>query len=144
MLLSQTSLYALRAMVQLACEYEDGPVPSGVLAEKTNVPPHYLSKIMRKLVQDGCVSAQKGHHGGFRLMCPPDQITFLDILRVVDSEPTETICAFGWEQCNDNNPCPLHDYWRKLNEDFRTWAKETSLADVIENINTATFPVRIR
>lgn len=133
MLLSQTSLYALRAMIELAYSYGELPVRSAELAEKTYVPPHYLSKIMRKLVKHGRVSAQKGHRGGFQLASAPEQITFLDILHAMDLETEEIPCAFGWEQCGSSNPCPLHDYWQQLNQNFLTWAEETTLADVLHN-----------
>ncbi len=44
----------------------------------------YLSKIMSKLRQDGIVRAVPGVNGGYELARPADQITFLDVIQVIE------------------------------------------------------------
>lgn len=128
MFLSQTDLYALRAMVHLALQGADHLVPSAELAEATHIPPHYLSKIMRRLVEAGLVVSQKGHHGGFQICRPLESITLADILHIFrDDEPLDA-CAFGWERCDARKPCPLHDVWGDLRQSFRRWSEETNLS----------------
>ena len=50
MLLPQTAEYALRAMAWLATIPQDEPVRARDLSQATGIPPHYLSKVLRRLV----------------------------------------------------------------------------------------------
>lgn len=128
MYFTQTAEYALRAMVYLASITDDEAIRASDLSERTGIPAHYLSKIMRRLVVDGLVSSQRGHHGGFRLARSAEEIRFIDILEAADYQSQPDRCAFGWGTCDAREPCPLHGSWTQLNEAFLSWATETTLA----------------
>ena len=130
MLVSQTSEYALRAMAWLASAPPDEPVRSRDLAAGSGIPLHYLSKILRRLVLAELLVSQKGKRGGFVLARPTHEIRFLDILAAVDAYPTQGRCAFGWGECDELNPCTMHDTWSELNERILSWAANNTLADV--------------
>jgi Rrf2 family protein len=100
------------------------------LSEETRIPLSYLSKILRKLVLAGLLSSQKGHHGGFALCLPPEDITFRMVLDAVDFDTEQDRCAFGYATCDPKNPCPLHPAWTELNETFDVWADSRTLASV--------------
>jgi Rrf2 family protein len=126
----QTARYALRAMSCLAAHPPGEKVPADVIAAATHVPPAFLSKVLRKLVGAGLLTAERGHHGGFALARPPEVIRFLDILDAVDVDVIEQDCAFGWGQCNASRPCPLHPAWVEFKQGILTWAATHTLADV--------------
>jgi Rrf2 family transcriptional regulator, iron-sulfur cluster assembly transcription factor len=130
MYFSQTAEYALRAMVYLTTLEEGDSISGRDLSARTDVPPHYLSKIMRRLVVEGLVASQRGHNGGFHLAKAPSAIRFIDILVAADYVPTRNRCAFGWGQCDAQHPCPLHDAWSEMSEVFSRWARENTLAHV--------------
>ncbi len=131
MLLSQTAEYALRAMAWMALQPPDAPIRSRDMSQTTQIPLHYLSKILRRLVLAGLLSSQKGQGGGFLLARPAEQIRFQDILSAVDAVPEdEGRCAFGWGACGANNPCPLHDSWSQLKDALQDWAGNTTLDSV--------------
>ena len=130
MLLSHTAEYALRAMAWLASRPGNEPVRAMDLAVATEIPAHYLSKILRRLVLDGLLTSQKGHGGGFALARPPGHIRFVEILAAVDAAPVSNVCAFGWGRCDATHPCPLHDAWDEMSRDFSTWANSKTLADL--------------
>lgn len=129
MYLSRPAEYALRAMTYLARSKPDERVRAQDLARATDVPPAFLSKIMRALSSNGLLDAQKGHNGGFMLSRPASEIRFIDILRAVDFEPDADHCLFGLGNCNPKNPCPLHYEWAVLKEQIEQWARSHSLAD---------------
>ncbi|RME83743.1 MAG: Rrf2 family transcriptional regulator [Planctomycetota bacterium] len=128
--LNQTAEYALRAMSFLALYPERLPIRAKDLALEVDIPQHYLSKIMRKLVMAELVTSQKGHGGGFCLAKPPGQIRFLDILEAVDYQIKPDSCVFGWGQCNNENPCPIHHLWSDLNDKFLDWCIKSNLYKV--------------
>ena len=127
--ISQTAEYALRAMACLAAP-GGGAMRALDLSRATQVPPHYLSKVLRRLVHAGLLDSQKGHGGGFTLARPASKIRFADVLAAVDEAPETGRCAFGYAQCDAKNPCPLHPAWSKLNEQMSSWAERTTLASV--------------
>lgn len=131
MILSLTAEYAFRAMARLAVQPDGEALRATDLSEATGIPPHYLSKIMRRLVAAGLLESERGHGGGFRLARPAEAIAFSDILAAVDAELDPTRCAFGWGRCNAKNPCLLHPLFSKLNGAVTDWASGSTLADVL-------------
>lgn len=133
--LSQTSEYALRAMVWLANESPNAPACAKDLSEGSGVPLHYLSKILRRLVLAGLLVSRKCLGGGFTLARPPAEIAFSDILKALNVYPSLDCCAFGWGACNSEFPCPLHASVAALGENFRQWADATTLRDTVGNMS---------
>lgn len=128
--LSQTAEYALRAMAWLAYTSPEAPVRARDLSEGTRIPAQYLAKILRRLVVSGVLESRKGHGGGFSLARPAAEISFREVLTAVDAYPAEERCAFGWGECDASHPCPLHEPWARMSEQFTVWASTTTLADV--------------
>lgn len=133
MLVTKTGEYALRAVSCLAALYSESAVSVAELAQLTEVPPSYLSKIMRRLVVAGLVEGHKGHGGGFRLAKAPSDISFAEVLRAVGAELWEEACGFGWGRCNAKAPCPLHDQLTALRHELDTWASESNFGHVVPN-----------
>jgi Rrf2 family protein len=98
--------YAFRAIVTLA-QNDGQPCTSQRLAEITQVPGPYLSKLMQGLVRAGLVRSQRGLHGGFVLSRRPEELTMWDVVDAV--EPLQRIrqCPLGIAT-HDNTLCALH------------------------------------
>lgn len=122
--------YALRAAVCLAAIPGGEWMTSRELATIANVPPAFLAKVLRRLVQHGLLEAHKGHHGGFRLARPAAGIRVIDVLHAAEIELTTGHCAFGFSRCNESAPCPLHDVYKELQQLCHTWARANTLADI--------------
>ncbi len=130
MKLSQTAEYALRVLAFMATREGDSPFRARDLSRDTGIPLDYLSKVMRRLVEGGLLSSRKGHGGGFDFARPLSRIHFIDILTAMGYETQATNCVFGWGECNEQNPCPLHSFWSDIKNDFVNWAETYTLADV--------------
>ncbi len=105
-MISQTSEYALRAVVYIA-SVGGGPAIAQEISAATRVPHGYLSKVLRQLARAGILAAQRGIGGGFMLARQPEDISITDILRAVDSG-MERIrkCPLGID--SHRNLCELH------------------------------------
>jgi Rrf2 family transcriptional regulator, iron-sulfur cluster assembly transcription factor len=132
MVLPQTAEYGLRAMAQMASLGPGASVRTKDLAQETQIPVHYLSKIMRRLVAAGLLESEKGHGGGFRFARPMKRIRFIDVLGAVGFELEPNRCAFGFGRCNMRNPCLLHPSFNELNTVVRAWATKFTLQDVAD------------
>lgn len=79
---SQTTEYALRAMVCLA-QTPDELVAAPTLARHTGVPSNYLAKVLQQLAVSGLISGRRGVGGGYRLARGAGDITLLDIVEAM-------------------------------------------------------------
>jgi Rrf2 family nitric oxide-sensitive transcriptional repressor len=104
-MISQTMEYALRAMTHLA-SLGDAVGTSEKLAEATQTPHDYLSKVMRDLVRSGLVTSTRGRQGGFALARPASKISVLDIVNAVEPLRRITSCPLG--NPSHTQLCPLH------------------------------------
>ncbi len=104
---SQTTQYAIRAVVMLAYHQESGPVGNGVLAENAKIPPSYLAKILQGLVKTGVVASRRGAKGGFTLSKGPEEITLLDVVNAVEPIPRIEGCPLGLDS-HAHTLCPVH------------------------------------
>ncbi|MBW2576523.1 MAG: Rrf2 family transcriptional regulator [Deltaproteobacteria bacterium] len=132
MFISQTAEYAIRAMSALAILPEGKKIRATDLGQATGIPAPYLSKILRRLVLANLLVSRKGQGGGFSLARPPVEIPFIEILDAIDAFPAEGRCAFGWGNCDQVTPCPLHGTWSRLSKHLRDWANDSNLAEVAE------------
>lgn len=81
---SKSTGYALHALIHLARSERGQNVGIKELSALLGVSESYLSKIMSKLRQDGILNAVTGVNGGYELARSADQITFLDIVQIIE------------------------------------------------------------
>ena len=134
MLFNQTAEYALRAMAFLARFTPDVLVSSDDIAAAAHIPGPFVPKVLRPLINVGLVAARRGRGRGVRLARLPSEISFEEILAASGALPDPDRCAFGHGSCNPLDPCPLHPTWTRLKESVDRWARETTLADVGEDL----------
>lgn len=104
---SQTAEYALRAVVWLAQHHQTGPIGNRTIADVTQIPTSYLSKILHDLAKADILSSRRGVGGGFQLVCSPDELTILDVVNAVDPLKRITGCPLDLKSHCDQL-CPVH------------------------------------
>ncbi|PKN46099.1 MAG: hypothetical protein CVU59_07040, partial [Deltaproteobacteria bacterium HGW-Deltaproteobacteria-17] len=72
--------YGMRAMIELAQDGDDRPVPLAVLAQRQNLSIKYLENLFHALRDADLVLASRGPRGGYRLARPADGITVLEVI----------------------------------------------------------------
>ncbi len=77
------SPYALRAMIELY-RHGDGPVPISELARRGNIPVQFLEQLFATLRRAGVLRSQRGVKGGYSFGRPPDQVTVLELVELLD------------------------------------------------------------
>ncbi|PLT45258.1 Rrf2 family transcriptional regulator [Paenibacillus sp. FSL W8-1187] len=90
---SKATDYALHTMLFLALGEREGRVGVGPLAERMQVSPTYLSKILTKLVKDGLVESSPGVSGGYRLRRSAGDIALLDIIQAIEGKTSLYECS---------------------------------------------------
>ena len=108
-MLSQKAKYGLRALVELARAAE-GPgaaqVSAGELAVRAGAPRKFLEAILLELARSQIVVSRRGKFGGYVLARPAAEITFAEVIRIVDGPLALAPCVsprLGFRKCAD---CP--------------------------------------
>lgn len=135
-MISQTVEYALRAIVTIA-QHEGQSCTAKKLAQITQVPLPYLSKLMQGLVRTGLVTSQRGLHGGFLLTSSPAELTIYDVLDAVEPFKRIRKCPLAI-QSHGTTLCPLH---RRLDNAMAATEKvfrETTVAEMLTEPGSVT------
>src|SRR6056297_1802886 len=83
-MLSNTCKYGIRAIIYLALENSDKKVGIKQIAEDLDIPSPFLSKILQLLAKNKILTSTKGPHGGFGLGKNADEISLMDVVKVID------------------------------------------------------------
>ncbi len=78
------SPYAVLALAELARTGGPNPVPIGELAKRRDVPVQFLEQLFAVLRRAGVISSQRGVKGGYRFARPPEEVTVLEIVELLD------------------------------------------------------------
>jgi len=123
--LSLTKEYALRATVFLG-ERPNASHTVHQIAAETQVPPDYLSKVMRDLSRASIVRSRPGRKGGYALDREPCSITLFDVIDAVEPIRIIDSCPLN-KACHSRQLCPLHKALQEATEDFVESLRSTTL-----------------
>lgn len=133
---SQTTQYAIRAVVMLCHHRDQGPVGNSVLAEEARIPASYLAKVMQGLVKSGIADSRRGAKGGFTLRRSPEEITLLDVVNAVEPLPRIKGCPLGLQE-HAGTLCPVH---ARLDEAMAEVERMLSCSTVAELLSDRSRP----
>jgi Rrf2 family protein len=109
-MLSHKARYALRALVELARagadkSHTDAQLTSGELSSRADAPRKFLEAILLELSRHGLVVSRRGKFGGYILARPAPDITFAEVIRVIDGPLALAPCVskMAFRKCDD---CP--------------------------------------
>lgn len=99
--------YSVKALLDLALQPSNQPVSVNTIAQRQDLPPPYLEKLLIALRRAGILESVRGPQGGYRLAKAPDQIFLGHILEAVGEQV---------------NPLPRHQPQENQAEDWVTFA----------------------
>lgn len=132
MQLSCRGRYATRAMLELAKQTEDTPVPLSKIAKNQNISRMYLQQLMGELKRVGLVRVVQGFKGGFNLTRPADQISLADILNAVEGEFALVDCLHKDSACDMEIDCLTRDVWKEATAMLQDYFNNIFLKDLLE------------
>jgi len=130
--LSTKGQYGLRAVVDLADRYGQGPIPLNTVAQREDISEHYLEQLMSQLRKAGIVTSIRGAQGGYQLARPPQEITIAEIIEVLEGPIVPVDCLANEDGCNRSTICAAQSVWKKLAEAMNDVLGSTTLADLVE------------
>ena len=130
MIYSRSAEYAIRAFVHLTRVPEGKYAMVKNIAREEGIPAHFLAKILQQLARKGLLRSSKGPTGGFHLRQKPEDINLMHIVQALDGLEDYEKCASGLAECNDEQPCGMHDAWTALRKRIIEYLERTSIADI--------------
>lgn len=132
MKLSAKERTGLRAMVELARRYGDGPVSLSEVARVQGLPYRYLEQVAGALRRAGLLESVRGAHGGYLLARTPSEVSVGDILRAVEGSLMSVDCIGTDGSCCIREPvCVTKAVYRIVFERLSETLDHTYLADLV-------------
>lgn len=134
-MLSRKSKYGLKALLVLAQEAGRGPILISELAAREAIPRKFLEAILLELKRHGLVQSRKGKGGGYFLRRAPAEITFGDVIRILEgplamvpcvSQMAYTKCA----ECVDEQTCGVRLAMKEVRDATAKILDHTTLVGV--------------
>jgi len=93
--LTRATDYAILAMMHLGSLPDGRIVLRDEIARAYDIPPSFLAKVLRQLVQAGLLRSTRGAYGGFGIQRRASEINLLDILEAIEGRIPLTDGARG-------------------------------------------------
>jgi Rrf2 family protein len=131
--LSQRGLYALKALIHLTEDYDQGLVKIHTIAAEESIPEKFLEGILVTLKNARVVASQRGREGGYRLRRPPQEIRVGDVVRIIDGPlaPFGDAVELAHRVKTESRHAGLFDLLLEVRNASAAILDNTSLADLM-------------
>jgi len=116
MQLTRAADYGVRVMVSLAAQPVDARVLLPALAEATEAPESFLSKVLQALTRAGFISSRRGQAGGFAILERGKQASMREVIEAIDGPLCLNVCLMKGRSCARKAWCPAHPVWVQAQE----------------------------
>lgn len=125
--------YAIRALCYLAAQPPGRVVPRAEIQTRQNIPPHFLSKILRSLVGAGFLASISGARGGFRLGRPAAGISVRAVYESIEGPLSLIACVDHREGfCCFAEVCTQIDIWSNAQQMLGAYLETISIGDIAD------------
>ena len=122
--------YGVRALVELALHYGEGPVQTAEIAYRQGIPEAYLDHLMTTLHKFGFITSRRGPQGGHRLAMDPNEIKLSMVMATLDGNSSPLDCLINPDDCVFSDSCAQQEVWKSVEEAIRNVLSNISLADL--------------
>jgi Rrf2 family protein len=130
--ISTVSRYAARMLVFIALRMMQGiePVSRREIACVEEITPDYAEQILIKLKAGGLIRSHRGARGGYTLMVDPHEITFADIVKLLEGDIRLSPCSP--EECSRFPNCLTRPVWENAGKVLMAELERTSIGELAE------------
>ncbi len=134
MKLSTRAEYGIRALIELALQYEQAsnqPLMLQIIASRQNISKKYLEQLFIPLRKAGVVEGVRGPSGGYRLSRHPDQIHLDEVFEILEGSLSIADCLDSPDLCKLSGGCATQEVWRQITRAIQDTLHGISLASLI-------------
>lgn len=134
MKVSTKGRYALRMLLDLAQNQQEGYIALKDIAARQSISKKYLEQIVMALNQAGLLISNRGFQGGYRLSREAGQISLYDILKATEDSMAVVNCLAGPENtCPRRFECDTLAVWEGLNEVMERYMRSVTLQSILDD-----------
>jgi Rrf2 family protein len=130
MQLTRAADYAIRVMVYLATQPADRRILLPTLAEATEAPESFLSKILQALSRAELISSRRGQSGGFAILPRGRQASMHEVIEAIDGPICLNVCLMTERSCSRKVWCPAHPIWAQAQQAMLNVLTGTLIAEL--------------
>jgi len=135
-MLSLTCKTAIKAVIYLASKFESGEKASiGEIAEFIDASEHTVGKMLQSLVKEEVINSSKGPNGGFFITVQQKKQPVINIIEAIDGKEVFKQCGLGLSKCSDTHPCPMHNDYKTIRDQFKLMCQQKRMIDLCETVN---------
>ena len=131
MRLSTRGRYGTRMMLDLAANYDNGPIPLREIAKRQELSVKYLEQLIIPLKSAGLIRSVRGARGGYVLAEKPEQISVGQIIDILEGGLSLVDCVEDPNTCEREKACLTRDIWLRMSERLMEELSCLSLRDVL-------------
>ena len=131
MKLSTRSRYGTRLLLDMAQNYQGGPLHLTSIANRQGISVKYLEQIIIPLKKANYVKSVRGPKGGHVLARPPEEITVGEIVALLEEGATLTECTERAAVCERSPTCPTRLIWKEAAKAMFDKLNTITLADLL-------------
>ncbi len=132
MKLSTRTRYGIRAILELADNYQKGPLQLKTIAKRQNISVKYLEQIMTILRSGDLIRSVRGPRGGYMLAKVPNQIKLSDVFDCLEGPVTTVECVEDENYCARVADCMARHLWMQVNQAIRNVLQSVTLQDLVD------------
>lgn len=132
MKISTKGRYALRMMLDIACQGEGAVVSLKDISGRQEISIKYQEQIVMQLSRAGFLSSVRGPSGGYRLARKPEEYRIGNILRAIEGSLAPIACLEDHEnQCARCDRCETLKFWQGLDDVISEYVDRFTLRDLM-------------
>lgn len=132
MKVSTRAEYGIRALIDLAQHFGEGPVQSHEIARRQGLPEPYLNQLLTTLRRAGLVQSKRGPNGGHTLARAPEGVTVGEAFLVLEGTVAPWLCVEEEDaHCIYAPGCGLRPVWQAVKAATEDVLNRTTLADIV-------------
>ena len=124
--------YGVRALVELAHHYGEGPVQSAVIAGRQSIPEPYLDQLLTSLRRAGFIRSIRGPQGGHALIRDPRALKLSEAIGALEGSLSPIGCLDDPEGCPKTMNCCLRPVWQEIEQATVKILDGITIADLAE------------
>jgi Rrf2 family protein len=124
--------YGVRALVELAHHYGQGPVQSAEIAARQEVPETYLDQLLTTLRRAGFIRSVRGPQGGHALIRNPKEVRLSEVMTALEGSLAPIACVDDPEACTRTGGCVQREVWQRVRDATVQILESVSIGDLAE------------
>lgn len=123
--------YGVRALVELAHHYGQGPLQSAEIAARQDIPEPYLDQLLTTLRRARFIRSVRGPKGGHALIREPSELKLSEVVVALEGSLSPISCLDDPEGCGKQD-FVQREVWEKVREATTDILNSVSIGDLAE------------